>query len=126
MSKPNTALFSMVQLIDKLGHIPTISEFKEQTELSQTSYYRVRKEFYNYLVARENDVKEGGSAWDTFEDDVAEGLFDIIKAFNVNECFGVPAEKKRLYDSLMEFGNYELIGTTSNELGQWYNVRKVK
>lgn len=125
MSKPNTALFNMIKLIDKFGRIPTISEFKEQTGLAQTSYYRVRKQYFNYLTARVEDVKEGGNAWDTFEDDVAEGLFDIAKAFKVNECFAVPAEKKRLYERLMELGDYELIGTSSNEFGNWYNLRRI-
>lgn len=125
MSKPNTALFNMIKLIDKFGRIPTISEFKEQTGLGQTSYYRVRKQYFPYLTARVEDVKEGGSAWNTFEDDVNEGLFDIAKAFKINECFGIPVEKKRLYERLMELGNFELLGTTSNELGEWYNLRRV-
>ena len=73
MIKGTTALSIFMEHIDRTGEIPTEKDFVSYG-YHRATYYRIKREYKEYLNARIEDVADGGNAQATLEDDIAEGL----------------------------------------------------
>ena len=79
MVKGTTALATYIKFIEDYGREPQKEEFID-LGYSKTTYYRIRNEWKDYMVARVEEKEEGGSPLATFEDDKAEGFITDFDA----------------------------------------------
>lgn len=68
-----TGLGFFIQFMEREGKMPKASDF-QNFGFHRSTYYKVRDRYYDYIKARAEELREGGSPLATFEDDIAEGF----------------------------------------------------
>lgn len=74
MIKGTTALSFYIQFIQERGREPTREEFTINDRFSKSTYYRIKKDYKDYIGARLEEKEEGGDPYLTLQDDIEEGF----------------------------------------------------
>lgn len=76
MIKGMTALSVYIKFVQDYGKEPSREEFMS-LGYGKTTYYRIKREWGDYMAARVEEKEDGGNPIATFEDDIAEGFINV-------------------------------------------------